>query len=150
TDRWSGCSRPLLAYLDDGRRSHAAAIVSTSAAAMVALRLSRGAGLPVSLLQRCLSGVLALSLVAAPACAAPKPAAQPPASKGMIAAANPLAVEAGLKVLRAGGSAVDAAVAVQAVLGLVEPQSSGLSGGAFMTYYDAKTKRTTAYDGRET
>ncbi|MEO8811330.1 MAG: gamma-glutamyltransferase family protein [Caulobacteraceae bacterium] len=68
----------------------------------------------------------------------------------MIAAANPLAVESGLKVLRAGGSAVDAAVAIQATLGLVEPQSSGLGGGAFMTVYDARTRRVTAYDGRET
>ncbi|MEO8926175.1 MAG: gamma-glutamyltransferase family protein [Caulobacteraceae bacterium] len=68
----------------------------------------------------------------------------------MIAAANPAAVEAGLAVLRAGGSAMDAAVAVQAALGLVEPQSSGLGGGAFMTYYDAATRRVTAYDGRET
>ena len=68
----------------------------------------------------------------------------------MIAAANPMAVEAGLKVLRAGGTAVDAAVAVQAVLGLVEPQSSGLGGGAFLTYYDAATKKVTAYNGRET
>jgi gamma-glutamyltranspeptidase/glutathione hydrolase len=50
----------------------------------------------------------------------------------MVAAANPVAVDAGLKVLREGGSAVDAAVAVQAVLGLVEPQSSGLGGGSFM------------------
>jgi gamma-glutamyltranspeptidase/glutathione hydrolase len=71
-------------------------------------------------------------------------------SKGMVAAANPLAVEAGLAVLRRGGSAVDAAVAVQAVLGLAEPQSSGLGGGAFMTYYDAKTRKVTAYNGRET
>ncbi len=68
----------------------------------------------------------------------------------MVAAANPMAVDAGLKVLKAGGSAVDAAVAVQAVLGLVEPQSSGLGGGAFMTYYDARTKTVTAYNGRET
>ena len=69
---------------------------------------------------------------------------------GMVAAAHPLAVEAGVSVLRRGGSAVDAAVAVQAALGLVEPQSSGLGGGAFMTYYDAKTRRVTAYNGRET
>ncbi|RAK58287.1 gamma-glutamyltransferase [Phenylobacterium deserti] len=68
----------------------------------------------------------------------------------MVAAANPMAVEAGLNVLRRGGSAVDAAVAVQAVLGLVEPQSSGLGGGAFMTFYDSKTRRVTAYNGRET
>jgi gamma-glutamyltranspeptidase/glutathione hydrolase len=68
----------------------------------------------------------------------------------MVAAANPLAVEAGLKVLKAGGSAVDAAVAVQAVLGLVEPQSSGLGGGAFMVHYDAADRSVTAYNGRET
>src|SRR5512137_2521810 len=67
-----------------------------------------------------------------------------------VAAANPIAVEAGLEILRAGGSAVDAAVAVQAALGLVEPQSSGLGGGAFLLHYDAKTRRITAYDGRET
>jgi gamma-glutamyltranspeptidase/glutathione hydrolase len=68
----------------------------------------------------------------------------------MVAAANPLAVEAGLSVLRAGGSAVDAAIAVQAVLGLVEPQSSGIGGGAFMVFYDAATGDVTTYDGRET
>lgn len=67
----------------------------------------------------------------------------------MIAAANPLAVEAGLEVLRAGGSATDAAIAVQAALGLVEPQSSGIGGGAFMLHYDAKTGDVMAYDGRE-
>jgi gamma-glutamyltranspeptidase/glutathione hydrolase len=89
---------------------------------------------------------------ALPAQAAPPPAqASAPAYKpsGMVAAANPLAVEAGLRVLRDGGSAVDAAVAVQAVLGLVEPQSSGLGGGSFMVFYDAKTGKVTAYDGRE-
>ncbi|HWD68154.1 MAG TPA: gamma-glutamyltransferase family protein [Caulobacteraceae bacterium] len=69
--------------------------------------------------------------------------------RAMVAAANPIATDAGLKVLRDGGSAVDAAVAIQATLGLVEPQSSGLGGGAFMVYYDAKTGRVTAYDGRE-
>ena len=67
----------------------------------------------------------------------------------MVAAANPMAVDAGVAVLRRGGTAVDAAVAVQAVLGLVEPQSSGLGGGSFMTYYDAKTHKVTAYNGRE-
>ncbi len=72
------------------------------------------------------------------------------APHAMVAAANPLAVAAGVKVLRAGGSAIDAAVAVQAVLGLVEPQSSGLGGGAFMVYYDAKTRSVTSYNGRET
>ncbi|TQL17719.1 gamma-glutamyltransferase 1 [Zymomonas mobilis] len=72
------------------------------------------------------------------------------AAHAMVAAANPLAVKAGYEVLKAGGSAVDAAVAIQAVLGLVEPQSSGIGGGAFMTYYDAKTHKVTAYNGRET
>jgi len=86
--------------------------------------------------------------------AAPAPAAvveTAPLARGpFVAAANPLAVEAGLAVLRRGGSAMDAAVAVQAVLGLVEPQSSGLGGGAFMMVYDAETREVTAYDGRET
>ncbi|MBE9635223.1 gamma-glutamyltransferase [Salipiger mangrovisoli] len=68
----------------------------------------------------------------------------------MVAAANPLAVEAGARVLREGGSAADAMVAVQAVLGLVEPQSSGLGGGAFLVWYDAKTQALTTLDGRET
>ncbi|MGI6852586.1 gamma-glutamyltransferase [Mesorhizobium sp. 1B3] len=68
----------------------------------------------------------------------------------MVVAANPLAAEAGLKVLRDGGSAADAAVAVQTVLGLVEPQSSGLGGGAFLVWYDAASKTLTTFDGRET
>jgi gamma-glutamyltranspeptidase/glutathione hydrolase len=90
--------------------------------------------------------LLALALVwaASPACAAPS------GPQVMVAAANPHAVDAGLDVLRKGGSAIDAAVAVQATLGLVEPQSSGLGGGAFMVYYDARTREVTYYDGRET
>lgn len=68
----------------------------------------------------------------------------------MVSAANPLAVEAGADVLRAGGTAADAMVAVQAVLGLVEPQSSGLGGGAFLVWYDAQTGQLTTLDGRET
>src|SRR6056297_2779512 len=68
----------------------------------------------------------------------------------MIAAAHPLAVEAGAKVLRAGGTAADAMVAVQAVLGLVEPQSSGLGGGAFLVWHDGETGEITTLDGRET
>ena len=75
---------------------------------------------------------------------------QAPAVRAGVGAANPLAVEAGLEVLKAGGSAADAAVAVQAVLGLVEPQSSGVGGGAFLVYYDAKSGKVTAFDGRET
>lgn len=81
---------------------------------------------------------------------APPPAPASQTSQAMVAAANPLAVEAGLDALRAGGDAIDAAIAVQSVLGLVEPQSSGLGGGAFMLYFDASTGDLTAYDGRET
>ena len=68
----------------------------------------------------------------------------------MVAAANPLAVETGYRILRQGGSAVDAAIAVQLVLNLVEPQSSGIGGGAFMLVHDARRGRLIAYDGRET
>ncbi len=69
--------------------------------------------------------------------------------QAFVIAANPLAARAGMEVLERGGSAVDAAIAVQAMLSLVEPQSSGVGGGAFMNYYDASTKRLTIYDGRE-
>ena len=68
----------------------------------------------------------------------------------MVAAAHPLAVDAGYDVLKRGGTAMDAAVAMQFVLGLVEPQSSGLGGGAFILHYSAADKRVRAYDGRET
>jgi len=68
----------------------------------------------------------------------------------MVAAANPLAVDAGYRVLAQGGTAVDAAIAVQLVLGLVEPQSSGIGGGGFMLVHDARAQRLLAYDGRET
>jgi gamma-glutamyltranspeptidase/glutathione hydrolase len=78
-------------------------------------------------------------------------ASNPPAPReqGFVIAANPLAARAGMEVLERGGSAVDAAIAVQAMLSLVEPQSSGLGGGAFMNYYDASTRNLTIYDGRE-
>ncbi|HWI83414.1 gamma-glutamyltransferase family protein [Ramlibacter sp.] len=65
-----------------------------------------------------------------------------------VAAANPLATEAGHDILKAGGSAVDAAIAVQMVLALVEPQSSGIGGGAFLLHFDGR--QVEAYDGRET
>lgn len=85
---------------------------------------------------------------------APAPEAAPEATVDaphpqMVAAANPHAVEAGLAVLNAGGSAVDAAIAVETVLSMVEPQSSGLGGGAFMVFLDGETGEITVYDGRE-
>jgi len=76
-------------------------------------------------------------------------AGQVTARHQMIAAANPLAAEAGLAMLRAGGSAVDAAIATQMVLGLVEPESSGIGGGAFLLLFDPRTGKTTSFDGRE-
>jgi gamma-glutamyltranspeptidase / glutathione hydrolase len=72
------------------------------------------------------------------------------AKKYMVAAANPLAVDAGVKMLERGGSAIDAMIATQLVLNLVEPSSSGLGGGAFLLFYDAKAKAIRAIDARET
>jgi len=105
-----------------------------------------------------------LALCLALLCAGTKPSAAPEqpegptglqpvrafstASRQMVAAANPLAADAGLEVLRKGGSAVDAAIAIQLVLTLVEPQSSGIGGGAFLLHWDGR--RVQAYDGRET
>src|SRR5262245_40251026 len=72
------------------------------------------------------------------------------ATSHMVSAANPLAVAAGLEMLRGGGTAVDAAIAAQLVLNLVEPQSSGLGGGAFALHWQAASKQLKTYDGRET
>lgn len=72
------------------------------------------------------------------------------AERQMVAAANPVAAAIGRDILRRGGSAVDAAIAVQIALTLVEPQSSGIGGGAFLLHYDAGDTKVTSYDGRET
>jgi gamma-glutamyltranspeptidase/glutathione hydrolase len=102
--------------------------------------------------------LLATAALTACSAAAPAPtaamsansAAEDPAHRSAgVAAANPLAVDAGLEILAAGGSAVDAAVAVQAMLGLVEPQSSGIGGGAFLLHFDAASGNVTAFNGRE-
>jgi gamma-glutamyltranspeptidase/glutathione hydrolase len=102
------------------------------------------------------------SLLAAPAIAdalarpAPEPASGFSSKQGvdakrfLLAAAHPLAVEAGYAVLKRGGTAIDAAVAVQLALNLVEPQSSGIGGGAFILHYSAAEAKLAAYDGRET
>ena len=78
----------------------------------------------------------------------PKPLVK--TKKQMVVAAHPLAAEAGLAMLRQGGSAIDAGIAAQMVLTLVEPQSSGIGGGAFILYWDATADTLTSYDGRET
>ena len=72
------------------------------------------------------------------------------AKQFMVAAASPLAAQAGAEVLKRGGSALDAAIAVQMVLGLVEPESSGIGGGAFILHWSAAQKKLRTYDGRET
>src|SRR6476646_6218442 len=103
--------------------------------------------------RKLLSGLaIALTAFAAPAAPtklAPRTSVKSVAAEPFAIAANPLAAEAGLNVLKRGGSAVDAAIAVQAMLSLVEPQSSGVGGGAFMNYFDARTGKLTIYDGRE-
>src|SRR6185312_12373146 len=105
-------------------------------------------------------GLLSVACASATAAGLPRPAPEVDSGRSaraavharhfMVAAANPLAADAGESILAAGGSAVDAAIAVQLVLGLVEPQSSGLGGGAFMLVRDARTRKLVAYDGRET
>ena len=105
-------------------------------------------------------GVAALALFAQAACAQEE---QPPeaatghtpkkavhARRQMIVAAHPLAAQAGREILREGGTAADAAIAAQLVLNVVEPQSSGLGGGGFLTHFDRRTRRMSVYDGRET
>jgi gamma-glutamyltranspeptidase/glutathione hydrolase len=98
---------------------------------------------------RALAVACGIGLAAAAAADQPvRPAVH--AAHEMVVAANPLAAEAGLDVLRQGGNAVDAAVAVQMVLALVEPQSSGVGGGGFLLSFDGKSRTLTTYDGRET
>jgi gamma-glutamyltranspeptidase / glutathione hydrolase len=100
-------------------------------------------------LSACVSGSTTTVMVTPPP-SPPPPGTLQTGHHGLVVAANPLAAQAGLKILQAGGSAADAAVAVQVVLGLVEPQSSGLGGGAFISFYDAIAHRVVIYNGRET
>jgi len=91
--------------------------------------------------------LLGISLLLIAAARVPAVQAAPPS---MVAAAHPLAVEAGVEVLRRGGTAVDAAIAVQMMLGVVEPHASGIGGGGFLLHYDGTSRAITVYDGRET
>lgn len=95
-------------------------------------------GISAFCLALCLSG-----------CTPAPPRALTPAPEAMVSAADPLAVEAGLEILRAGGSATDAAIAVALTLGLVEPESSGVGGGGFLIHYRAADASVDAWDGRE-
>jgi gamma-glutamyltranspeptidase/glutathione hydrolase len=98
-------------------------------------------------MKRIAAAFLALALAACAVSSAPE--GEAPRAQAMAAAANPHAVEAALEMLRAGGSAVDAAIAAEMVLGLVEPQSSGVGGGGFLLFYDAQSEAISGYDGRE-
>ncbi len=91
--------------------------------------------------------LLGVALLLVAACRVPSVQAAP---QSMVAAAHPLAVEAGLEILRRGGTAVDAAIAVQMMLGVVEPHASGIGGGGFLLHYDGTSHTITVYDGRET
>jgi len=71
-------------------------------------------------------------------------------NSSIVVTAHPLATKTGIEILKKGGNAVDAAVGIQATLGLVEPQSSGFGGGGFLLYYSAKNNELTSWDGRET
>jgi len=99
--------------------------------------------------KRLLTTAFCLSLGVSAAWATDLPQAQT-TEREMVVTANPLATEAGAKILKNGGTAADAMIAVQTMLSLVEPQSSGLGGGAFIVYYDAETGTTTTIDARET
>src|SRR4051812_33862929 len=92
---------------------------------------------------------VALSACAPAQAPAPPVVTETATAEPFVIAANPLAARAGINVLKRGGSAADAAIAVQAMLSLVEPQSSGVGGGAFLNYYDARTGKLVVYDGRE-
>jgi len=95
----------------------------------------------------CLSGVLGVRFAAV---AQIEPVQSGEARHAMVVSANPLASEAGMAMLDAGGSAADAAIAIQAVLTLVEPQSSGFGGGAFALHWQESSLLLESYDGRET
>ena len=124
---------------------------------MIAADSRAGRGLLVA----ALALASALSLASALAVAQDRPS-QPEPSSGrapkklahatryMVAAAHPLAVDAGVRMLERGGNAIDAMIATQLVLNLVEPSSSGIGGGAFLLFYDSRAKAVRAYDGRET
>jgi gamma-glutamyltranspeptidase/glutathione hydrolase len=132
-------------------------ISAITTACFARLRSALAIFLPITALVAISPGVAAqTSSTAGPTRATPEAASDfrsrslAVARQHMVASANPYASEAGREILREGGSAVDAAIAVQLVLNLVEPQSSGIGGGAFLLHFDAATRTIRTYDGRET
>lgn len=134
------------------RRSLRAGL-SQAAAALALLALAGCASAPE---QAAAPQAPAKAATVAPAPTAPEPAsrieAKAPVERdhAMVVAANPLAAQAGREILESGGNAIDAAIAVQAMLGLVEPQSSGIGGGAFLLNWNASQRQLITWDGRET
>ena len=103
---------------------------------------------PLVLARKLVAVLAAISLVIAPAGGLAR-SGDPGSAGPVVVAAEPDAAQAGMNVLKRGGSAIDAAIAVQTALSLLEPQSSGIGGGAFLLYYDASSGKVTAYNGRE-
>ena len=147
--------------MENAKRSGARSAALQVVAALLTLALMGHGGSNTTKLQACLQSAGTGSVMAG--WGLPVDPAIPEAHSGyktgklpviahnyMAVTANPLATRAGCEVLHAGGTAVDAAVAIQAVLGLVEPQSSGLGGGGFMLHYNASSNTVQSYDGRET
>lgn len=102
------------------------------------------------MIARFLKSLLPVVLAAGCATAQTPPSASAAHATGAVSAADPRAAAAGQEMLRQGGSAADAAIAIAIALTVVEPQSSGIGGGGFMVFHDAKTGKLTSYDGRET
>ena len=146
-DAWRGppilCGRPQV-EADDAGMSYSKWPLAPVALALVAGLLVGGAGQP--------SGVAEAALSAGAGCDLPAghPAADARGTRFMVAAAHPAAARAGCEVLARGGSAADAAVAVQMALAVVEPQSSGLAGGTVITYWDADDREVRFYEGLAT
>lgn len=104
---------------------------------------------PPAARRRVVRRALLIGVMLLAACTSTPPRPDRPLNTAMVAAADPHAVEAGLEMLRDGGSAVDAAIAAALTLGLVEPESSGVGGGGFLVHYRARDAAIDAYDGRE-
>lgn len=112
------------------------------------MRFGASALVSRAMITRLLKAILPLTLLAG--CATARTPAAPPRAGGAVSAADPRAAAAGQEILRQGGSAADAAIAIAIALTVVEPQSSGIGGGGFLIHHDARGRGLTGFDGRET